>query len=96
MNTLYCSFCGKSQHEVSKLIAGPKDVFICDECTLSCMDIVQVTNKPRERRAFIREFVLARASAITEGMNPQASAKDAGKIWDEFLDPPKLVADGKP
>ena len=37
-NTLYCSFCGKSQHEVRKLIAGPT-VFICDECVELCMDI---------------------------------------------------------
>ena len=37
-NILYCSFCGKSQHEVRKLIAGPT-VFICDECVELCMDI---------------------------------------------------------
>jgi hypothetical protein len=39
-NTLYCSFCGKSQHEVRKLIAGPT-VFICDECVALCNDIVE-------------------------------------------------------
>ena len=39
-NTLYCSFCGKSQHEVRKLIAGPT-VFICDECVELCMDIIK-------------------------------------------------------
>jgi hypothetical protein len=38
--TLYCSFCGKSQHEVRKLIAGPT-VFICDECVALCADIVE-------------------------------------------------------
>ncbi len=38
--TLYCSFCGKSQHEVRKLIAGPT-VFICDECVRLCMDIIK-------------------------------------------------------
>ena len=38
-NTLYCSFCGKSQHEVRKLIAGPT-VFICDECVSICDDII--------------------------------------------------------
>src|SRR5262245_45571660 len=43
-NTLYCSFCGKSQHEVRKLIAGPT-VFICDECVELCMDIVSEENK---------------------------------------------------
>ena len=39
-NTLFCSFCGKSQHEVKKLIAGPT-VFICDECVELCMDIIR-------------------------------------------------------
>jgi hypothetical protein len=39
-NTLYCSFCGKSQHEVQKLIAGP-EVFICDECVDLCTGIVE-------------------------------------------------------
>ncbi len=43
-NTLYCSFCGKSQHEVKKLIAGPT-VFICDECVELCMDIIREENK---------------------------------------------------
>ena len=48
-NTLYCSFCGKSQHEVRKLIAGPT-VFICDECVELCMDIIREEIKivPRE------------------------------------------------
>ena len=43
-NILYCSFCGKSQHEVKKLIAGPT-VFICDECVEFCMDIIKEENK---------------------------------------------------
>jgi hypothetical protein len=43
-STLYCSFCGKSQHEVRKLIAGPT-VFICDECVELCMDIIGEENK---------------------------------------------------
>ena len=43
-NPLYCSFCGKSQHEVKKLIAGPT-VFICDECVELCMDIIREENK---------------------------------------------------
>ena len=43
-NILYCSFCGKSQHEVRKLIAGPT-VFICDECVELCMDIIREENK---------------------------------------------------
>jgi ATP-dependent Clp protease ATP-binding subunit ClpX len=41
---LHCSFCGKSQHEVRKLIAGPT-VFICDECVELCMDIIGEENK---------------------------------------------------
>ena len=41
---LRCSFCGKSQHEVRKLIAGPT-VFICDECVELCMDIIREENK---------------------------------------------------
>ena len=43
-NSLYCSFCGKSQHEVRKLIAGPT-VFICDECVELCMDIIKEESK---------------------------------------------------
>lgn len=43
-STLYCSFCGKSQHEVRKLIAGPT-VFICDECVELCLDIIREENK---------------------------------------------------
>lgn len=46
-NTLYCSFCGKSQHDVFKLIAGPS-VFICSECIEICSDIVVVEKGPTE------------------------------------------------
>ena len=45
-NTLYCSFCGKSQHEVKKLIAGPS-VFICEECTELCMTIIRAETSPK-------------------------------------------------
>lgn len=38
--TLFCSFCDKSQHEVKRLIAGPARVFICDDCTRLCMDVL--------------------------------------------------------
>jgi len=66
---LYCSFCGKSQHEVRKLIAGPS-VFVCDECVALCNDIIreelpeQGSNehkplpKPREISAFLDEYVI--------------------------------------
>ncbi len=50
----YCSFCAKSQREVTLLIAGPKDVFICDECTEVCNSIVY--ENLRKRRAEIEKF----------------------------------------
>ena len=68
-NTLYCSFCGKSQHEVRKLIAGPT-VFICDECVELCMDIIKEDHKssvsksrdgvptPREIRKVLDDYVI--------------------------------------
>jgi ClpX C4-type zinc finger/Major intrinsic protein len=46
VSTMYCSFCGKSPHEVRKLIAGP-EVFICDECVAFCNKILCHTSKPR-------------------------------------------------
>jgi ATP-dependent Clp protease ATP-binding subunit ClpX len=46
-STLYCSFCGKSQHEVFKLIAGPT-VFICDECVALCSDLVAKARAEQE------------------------------------------------
>ena len=45
-NIKYCSFCGKSQHEVKKLIAGP-NVFICDSCINLCMNIIKEEKKNR-------------------------------------------------
>ena len=48
-STLYCSFCGKSQHEVRKLIAGPT-VFICDECVELCNDIIREETKGARAR----------------------------------------------
>ncbi|WP_306030140.1 MULTISPECIES: ATP-dependent Clp protease ATP-binding subunit ClpX [unclassified Stappia] len=73
-NTLYCSFCGKSQHEVRKLIAGPT-VFICDECVELCMDIIREENKsslvksrdgiptPQEIRAVLDDYVIGQGPA---------------------------------
>jgi ATP-dependent Clp protease ATP-binding subunit ClpX len=73
-NTLYCSFCGKSQHEVRKLIAGPT-VFICDECVELCMDIIREENKtslvksrdgvptPQEIRRVLDDYVIGQDHA---------------------------------
>src|ERR1035437_9467057 len=73
---LYCSFCGKSQHEVKKLIAGPS-VFICDECIDLCNDIVrdEVASEqaggtaksdlptPKEICAILNQYVIGQESA---------------------------------
>ena len=73
-NTLYCSFCGKSQHEVRKLIAGPT-VFICDECVELCMDIIREEHKtslvkskegvpsPREIKDVLDDYVVGQDHA---------------------------------
>ena len=73
-NTLYCSFCGKSQHEVRKLIAGPT-VFICDECVELCMDIIREETKssglkssegvptPTEICQVLDDYVIGQATA---------------------------------
>jgi ATP-dependent Clp protease ATP-binding subunit ClpX len=71
---LYCSFCGKSQHEVRKLIAGPS-VYICDECVELCNDIIREELEingagdhenlpnPREIHTFLNEFVIGQEHA---------------------------------
>ncbi len=73
-NTLYCSFCGKSQHEVRKLIAGPT-VFICDECVELCMDIIREETKstglkssegvptPKDICAVLDDYVIGQMTA---------------------------------
>ena len=74
-STLYCSFCGKSQHEVRKLIAGPT-VFICDECVELCNDIIREETKatfvnrkdggtpsPSEINAHLDDYVIGQKQA---------------------------------
>ena len=73
-NTLYCAFCGKSQHEFRKLIAGPT-VFICDECVELCMDIIREETKssslkstdgvpsPRDICAVLDDYVIGQEHA---------------------------------
>ncbi|MAR55621.1 MAG: ATP-dependent Clp protease ATP-binding subunit ClpX [Rickettsiales bacterium] len=73
-NTRYCSFCGKSEHEVRKLIAGPT-VFICDECVELCVDIIRTADKgavqpegdevatPKEIEKFLDDYVIGQRTA---------------------------------
>lgn len=87
---LYCSFCGKSQHEVRKLIAGPS-VYICDECVELCNDIIREELQeaslgereslptPQEIHAFLDQYVIgqqaAKKSPFSGGVQPlQATA----------------------
>ena len=72
--SLFCSFCGKSQKEVKKLIAGPT-VFVCDECVELCMDIIKEdsknnkkklkkdTPKQSEVKKFLDDFVIGQNKA---------------------------------
>ena len=98
-NILYCSFCGKSQHEVKKLIAGPT-VFICDECVELCMDIIKEENKsslvktqdgvptPKEICNVLDDYVIGQQFAkeiisLKERLNT-VYAKHTGKSVDDI------------
>ena len=92
---LYCSFCGKSQHEVRKLIAGPS-VFVCDECVELCNDIIreeleekaektrEKLPKPQEIKRVLDEYVIGQNRAkkvlVGRGLQPlQAAADQVGR-----------------
>ena len=76
--TLYCSFCGKSQHEVKKLIAGPT-VFICDECVELCMDIIKEEHQ---------SSITKNKELISKKFNTSIKGKkiDIGKSVKNFFD----------
>ena len=74
-NTLYCSFCGKSQHEVKKLIAGPT-VFICDECVELCMDIIKEESKSH---VLSRNSGVPSPSDIEKTLNDYVIGQDKAK-----------------
>src|SRR5271155_1020320 len=93
-NTLYCSFCGKSQHEVRKLIAGPT-VFICNECVELCMDIIREEKTssltksrdgiptPKEIRKFLDDYVhrpgTRQKGALGRGPQSLQTAQTSGR-----------------
>ena len=98
-NILYCSFCGKSQHEVRKLIAGPT-VFICDECVELCMDIIKEESKdtlvkhqdglpsPKEICTVLDDYVIGQKLAkevlsLKKRLN-EIYSKHTGKSVDEI------------
>lgn len=68
-STRYCSFCGKSEHEVRKLIAGPT-VFICDECVELCVDIIRTADK---------------STVTSEGPDEIASPQQIRKVLDDYV-----------
>ncbi|MFO0457572.1 MAG: ClpX C4-type zinc finger protein, partial [Alphaproteobacteria bacterium] len=67
--TRYCSFCGKSEHEVRKLIAGPT-VFICDECVELCVDIIRTADK---------------STVTAESTEEVASPQQIRKVLDDYV-----------
>ena len=76
-NSLFCSFCGKSQHEVKKLIAGPT-VFVCYECVELCMDIIKdetrnLAKKPSDKVASPSE--ICKLTSVKTFKTPLASSK---------------------
>ncbi len=87
-NTLYCSFCGKSQHEVRKLIAGPT-VFICDECVGLCNDIIEneeilhllAADEERADQSYPAAFAYAREKSTEQLTSDVERAKKHVERW---------------
>ena len=95
-NPLYCSFCGKSQHEVRKLIAGPT-VFICDECVELCMDIIDdLFSSPARllasRKSFRRAAGRARSVSAPGSSRPRIGSR-ADISGDRAGGPPQIRLD---
>jgi ATP-dependent Clp protease ATP-binding subunit ClpX len=77
-NTMYCSFCGKSQHEVKKLIAGPS-VFVCDECVALCNDILQGDT------SVVSDTAAATATSNTNGPSKLPKPQDIAAFLDQYV-----------
>ena len=96
-NTLYCSFCGKSQHEVRKLIAGPT-VFICDECVELCMDIIREGKQNLDGEGRGKAFPLRRkfwkfsTTMSSDRATPSASSRSRfTTTTNALLTPPRTM-----
>jgi hypothetical protein len=94
-NTLYCSFCGKSQHEVRKLIAGPT-VFICNECVHACMDIIQdkvAADEPKSSAASFHfsEAHIVRLDSDADFLATERQMDDLFRQWDKRREDDRLL-----
>ena len=79
-NTLYCSFCFKSQRKVRKLIAGPAGIFICDECVALCNEIIAgrpISSKPPSEQELPTERLLERLGPIEQTVQGKGSQLQA-------------------
>jgi hypothetical protein len=95
-NTLYCSFCGKSQHEVRKLLAGPT-VFICNECVYACMDTIRDTKvavdeqKSSAASFHFSEALIVRLDSDADFLAVERQMDDLFRRWDERREDDRLL-----